>query len=436
MYSRTSRLITLFGCLALLSTGCGHKGPPMPPPLQNPAVTTNLAVQQRGSELIVTFGYPQTTLSGELLTELERVEYWELVRPVPDWTAQDSDGDEEANQADAEAGDESSETADEPEDLPVEEIAPEDAPETEKEDEEPVDEDLPAVPKPSKEQQVAVEPLEFQATARLRLTLEGAELKSAIAGDTISMRFPLDPDPEGEIGHIFAVKTFSGPRLASPFSNLATLVRRTPPPAPAGFTVEALPIGIRISWENEKAADLKTADDSTVDDPTEEEDGLKGFNIYRRDAQSRNYDKPLSLVPATTDQHYDRTPQYGNRYIYSMTAVAENLPLIESALAGEREIDYQDRFAPSPPINLVALAEPNRVRLLWDAGRAPDLAGYVIFRRQGDGEFLRLNSEAVVDAEYTDLSVTSGTSYDYRVAAVDQLGNLGDPGSPATARVP
>lgn len=422
MYSKTSRLITVLGILALSSAGCGHKGPPMPPPLQNPALTTNLAVQQRGLELILTFAYPQTTMSGELLTELQSVEFWELVRPVPDWAAPEDSAEalptEEAEPVDEDAAE------------------PPDGDGDDEQDEE--DEDAPLVPKPSKEELVAVEPLEFQATAQLRLTLEGAELKSAIVGDTITMRFPLDPDVEGEIGHIFSVRTYSGPRLGSPFSNLATLVRRTPSPAPTGFTVEALPIGIRISWENEKAEVQATAGDSTVAAATddEDEDGLVGFHIYRRDAQSRNYDKPLLLLPPTTDQYYDRSGQYGNRYIYSMTAVAENPPLIESALAGEREIDYQDRFAPAPPINLVALAEANRVRLLWDASRAPDLAGYVVFRRQGDGEFLRLNAEAVTDAEYNDLSVVSGTSYDYRVAAVDQLGNLSDPGQPATARVP
>ncbi len=438
-----TRLLTL-GFLTVLAAGCGHKGPPLPPPLKNPAPTTDLAVQQRGSELLVTFSYPQTTLSGELLTDLESVEYWELKRPVPGWS--EGGGSEEAATESAEEAsdlDEPSEptTPDDPEEPAEEgEESSGEEPKEEEDDEGEADDDF-VPPPPSKEQLVAVEPLEFQATAQLRLTLAGAELKSAIAGDSIVMRFPLDPDPTEELGHIFAVKTFSGPRLGSPFSNLATLVRRTPPAPPAGFNVEAVPAGVHITWENEAAAveadsegDAESGMDAT--DGEETEDGPSGFHIYRRDAQSRSYGQPLVKLPGTAAHHFDRTAQYGNRYIYSVTTVAETRPLIESALAGEREIDYQDRFAPPPPINLVALAEPGRVRLLWDASRVSDLGGYVVFRRVGDGEFLRLNSELITDPEYNDLAVAAGTSYDYQVAAVDQIGNQSDPGAPVSALVP
>ncbi|MDH4067233.1 MAG: hypothetical protein OEW19_22760, partial [Acidobacteriota bacterium] len=62
--------------------GCGHKAPPFPPPLKNPAQTTDLMVLQRGQAAILSFSYPQTTMAGEHLERLERIEIWRTKKPV------------------------------------------------------------------------------------------------------------------------------------------------------------------------------------------------------------------------------------------------------------------------------------------------------------------------------------------------------------------
>jgi diaminopimelate epimerase len=404
--------------------------------LKNPNPSYDLKIQQRGSELILSFSYPQTTIGGLPLPELYGVEYWELLKPVPEWASAEEEGETEAvieEGAEAASADSdepglepgsSKEASEEPSEEPVdrdksegddvgEEAEVGDAKETaEGEDEDEEDEKAdeaeptPVAPQPTKEQLVAVEPLEFVAAALLRLTLEGPELQSSIVGDRIVMRFPLGEEPPQETAHIFGVKTLVSPRIASPLSNLATLVRRVPPPPPKGFSAEAQAGGILITWENELAkieleAEPAAATSGTPATPATppplpppfgeaiEEDGLRGFHIYRRLARDRAYGERLGAVGPTMDQYLDRTAQYGSRYIYSITGVMETRPLVESGLAGEREINYQDRFAPPPPRNLIALAEAGRVRLLWDASLASDLAGYIVFRRRGDGDFRR-----------------------------------------------
>ena len=378
----------------------------------HPATTYDLEIEQRGEELILTFTYPQTTISGLPLAELAKVEYWEVKKPVPEWVEPGAESEEDAAQAsdateDETGGEETTLQAEDPEDLEgidekdAEDQEGDEAEEDETEDEMPDEEPVamtPPVPAPlppTKEQIAAVEVLEFDATAQLKITLEGAELDAAIVGDKISLRIPFsEADREEETAFIYAVKTFADPRRGTGLSNLATLVRREPPAAPRDFEVEAEAGGVRVSWFNDKAVSLvaatgetpvatPVAQDPATDPALEDEEELEilAYRIYRRAAQARVYGLHIAEVMGTADEYVDRTAQYGNRYIYSLTGLALRLPLVQSALAGEAEVDYQDRFAPPVPRNVLAFAEPGRVRLLWDASPAPDLAGYIVFHR-------------------------------------------------------
>ncbi len=91
-----SRGLALGGVLLLLGAvlACGRKADPRPPPLKHPARTLDLAIQQRGAELILSFTYPRATAGGLALEELEAVEFWELVQPLPA-PAEEEEGAEE-----------------------------------------------------------------------------------------------------------------------------------------------------------------------------------------------------------------------------------------------------------------------------------------------------------------------------------------------------
>jgi hypothetical protein len=410
----------------------------------HPAAVRDLTIQQRGEELLLSFTHPQTTVSGLPLPELQAVEYWELVKPVPVWTPPTDAEAEEEESTETIEGDPDQEDLEEPEEAPAaeEEPAKEEEETAAEQDEEEEDEKAAEAPPPSKEELVAVDALEFTATARLRLRLEGTALTSAISGDRILVRLPIDrtaipaaevdPDTEQpELASIFSVKTVTGPKLISTFSNVATLAYRTAPEPPRSFSVEAGPGGVTISWER--------AGEEVI-----------AYNVYRRNAQSRYYDRPLASIPAKVEpeetdepvtpeeapKHIDRSAVFGQRYIYTLTAVSLQTPLVESALAGEREIDYADRFPPSAPENVIALAEPGRVRLLWDASPEHDVLGYHIYRRQPGGDFRLLNEEEVVDLEYSDRSVASTTRYEYQIVAVDREQNRSKPSVVVAAAVP
>ena len=393
----------------LLLTGplwlaCGRKEPPRPPASKVPAKIIDLSVQQRGMELLLTMTYPSTTMGGLALSEIEAVEIWEAVRYTSPLVSEEltSEDDELAIEADGVPGE-----------APIEEAEAVAEEETEL--------GLFQLPTelPGEEQMedlVTVDPREFRQSAQLRWTLQGTELSSAVHGGQLLVRLPIDEIPEQEEVRVFAATTLAGPRLVSQFSNLVKIGLREPPDPPTSISVASTASGVELDWEG----------DST---------GME-FNVYRRDADVKEYGPPLATVPTETQSFTDRSAAFGKRYIYTVTTVSSTRPLVESRIVSEHEVNFEDRFPPSPPENIVALAEEGRVRLLWEMSRENDVAGYRVFRQAPGEEFRAITPELVTGSELLDRDVASGTTYVYFVTAVDGANNQSEASKATTAQVP
>lgn len=260
------------------------------------------------------------------------------------------------------------------------------------------------------------------AAARTVVELSGETLSAALVGDRVRISVPLPQLPaEPAVAHVYAVLTRAatprGPGEISAPSNRAVLVPRTPPPAPAGLDVKADREGILVSWE-----------------PVAE--ATAGYAVYRRPAAQPDWSAPLAVAETTASEWRDRHAAYGQRYVYTVTALAQAEPPIESAPQGEREVDYQDRFAPAPPTGLRAVALPGEVRLLWETSPDADVAGYRVERASGDGEFTPLSGELATGLETIDAMATRGERLRYRVRAVDGVGNVSEPGEVVEVELP
>jgi hypothetical protein len=256
---------------------------------------------------------------------------------------------------------------------------------------------------------------EMAAAAQLLATLSGPELQSAISGDAVVVRLPLPAPATPPAMHAFAVKTTAQGGETSGWSNVVRLLPRVPPAPPADLAVTARAGGIELAWS--PAAD-----------------GGAGYVVYRRPAESRAYGEPLVTLPAEARGHLDTTAVYGTRYIYTVTSLAAQEPRAESGFAGEREVDYQDRFAPAPPQDVVALPREGGMELVWKPSVDTDVAGYHVYRRDPDADYRRLTTAPVAELKYSDSGLAAGLLYTYRVTAVDQSGNEGAPAPDAEAR--
>ncbi len=262
----------------------------------------------------------------------------------------------------------------------------------------------------------SAEPREFVAGARTLLTLRGSELTAAVVGDRIQIRLPLAESlPAEPLANIFAVRTAKGDETSA-ISNRVTLVPIEPPPPPRNLQANPTAGGIELAWE---------ADDDT-----------DGFDVFRRDAQLRGYGEPIRRIDGAQRRYLDTGARFDKRYIYTVRAVASVVPLIHSDEAGEREIEYEDRFAPPLPKNIVALAERAAIRLRWDASAADDVAGYVVYRREPGRDFHQLTPQPLTRTEYLDRGLASGLTYAYRLRVIDHKGNESELSKPVetTAR--
>jgi hypothetical protein len=261
----------------------------------------------------------------------------------------------------------------------------------------------------------------FQAAATPKLTLGPQDVGPATFGSRIVIPLPLpDPMPATPEARYYAVRTTGPTGDRSDLSNVVAIVLGTPPAAPERLSVTARPDGVLVEWSGTE--------------------GAAGYNVYRRAAAERSLGQPIHTAGPQERSWLDNTAQLGQSYIYGVTAVLSPAggqdPLVESTVASEQEVRYQDRFPPPPPLELVALAESGRVRLIWRATEADDLAGYFVYRRGAEGDFTRVTPQPLQETEYVDEAVSPGQTYSYRVTAVDQLGNESGPGAEVRASVP
>jgi hypothetical protein len=221
------------------------------------------------------------------------------------------------------------------------------------------------------------------------------------------------------VAHVYAVRTRAATGGVSALSNTAVVVPRVAPEGPAAFEATALKSGIALAWDADQGA-------------------TAGYAVLRRLAAESSWNAPLVLLDPGTTAWTDAGARYGQRWVYSVLSMASREPPIESAPRAEREVDYQDRFAPEPPGTLRALALPGEVRLVWEASPDADVAAYRI-ERVAIGSAAGFDTVATVpggELEHVDSGLAAGAAYRYRVRAEDGAGNVSEPGAAVEARLP
>jgi fibronectin type 3 domain-containing protein len=106
-------------------------------------------------------------------------------------------------------------------------------------------------------------------------------------------------------------------------------------------------------------------------------------------------------------------------------------------------VEATDIFPPAVPTNLAAVATAGEngagpaIDVSWQPVADPGLAGYAVYRREGDGAWQRISSAVpLVPPAFRDAQVQPGHTYRYAVSAVAQNGHESARSAEAEESVP
>ena len=182
-----------------------------------------------------------------------------------------------------------------------------------------------------------------------------------------------------------------------------------PPDKPRGLEATATHDSVTLTW----------------DDP--QDDSVTGYVILRRVRENDTGGEFSVLVPDTGSAaatYTDDTVASETRYTYRIKA-------INGAGTSERSrwvhIDIPAAPVPDKPTGLSATATHDSVTLTWNDPGDDSITGYVVLRRNRDTDDKGHFDELVADTgtaatTYTDDTVAAGTSYTYRIKAINGAG--------------
>ena len=159
---------------------------------------------------------------------------------------------------------------------------------------------------------------------------------------------------------------------------------------------------------------------------------LREGQVYRVRKKGPGQDEFAVAAEVKGDEWKDVEAVYGKQYLYSVQAL---VGVAESEVSPVVTITPVDTFPPSVPLNLSAVAGIGSVELTWDRSLAADLAGYRIYRAEGDAAPAMIG-QVQLGPSYSDKAVRSGVAYRYAVSALDAAGNESKPSEWVSATAP
>ena len=231
-------------------------------------------------------------------------------------------------------------------------------------------------------------------------------------------------------------------------SNRAAVAAGEAPGAVSGLTAEMTRRGVLLGWTPEGPEAGSTQIRlvrKLLTPPAPKQRGQAGSKQSSENALLAPEPEPLErslLVDAQASaggRALDEDARFNERYEYraqrvaTVIAGAQKLEL-DGPLSAPVEIDTKNTFPPAVPTGLAAVGTAGEsgagngprpsIDLSWQPNTEPDLAGYIVYRREDGGEWQRISpTQPVVGPAFHDANVTAGHTYQYAVSAVDQEGH-------------
>jgi len=154
---------------------------------------------------------------------------------------------------------------------------------------------------------------------------------------------------------------------------------------------------------------------------------------------------PLARIGESTEPTFqDKQIEFGKTYVYSVRSLLQYSGIaVESADSNLVHATPRAIFPPEAPQNLTVVRVPAQgensayLDLSWAISPETDIAGYNVYRNEQDGlPGIRLNSELLLTPAFRDMNAVPGHQYVYTATAVDRAGNESPASAPASGSIP
>ena len=210
----------------------------------------------------------------------------------------------------------------------------------------------------------------------------------------------------------YSVRSIDNLGNASARSTSVMAVDEDPPPAtPTGLTAEAGDGEVALSWNPVTDADLA------------------GYTLEIAESATGPWTTAADNLTTTTTTIDDLTN--GTTYHFRVRAVdTTGLASAPSTLVNATP---DDTTAPAAPTGLTATAGDSEVALSWNAVTDADLAGYTVEVAESAAGPWTTAAESLAGTATTIDGLTNGTTFHFRVRAVDTSANTSAPSGPVSA---
>jgi fibronectin type 3 domain-containing protein len=220
----------------------------------------------------------------------------------------------------------------------------------------------------------------------------------------------------------YAVEVLNSNGRSAGLSNQLTVPLFPTLPPPQQLSAKVTPQGVLLEW-------------SWPEHLPEASPLEFGLRIYRREENAKTETRvgQSSLRDHAEPRFIDESLEWERTYYYRVTfvSVASDSGKAELEVEGddspEVKVVVHDVFPPAAPTGLQAVfssvGQPNFIDLTWSPNSDAELAGYNVYRREEDGQAVKINPELAKIPTYRDGNIQPGKKYFYSITAVDLRGN-------------
>lgn len=246
------------------------------------------------------------------------------------------------------------------------------------------------------------------------------------------------------LGYFIELKNHNG--RSAGLSNAAEVVAGEAPAQVDGLAADMRKDGVVLHWTPAKAEPSATAvrlHRKLLTPPTAKPH--PGLLEPEPEPVERNL---LVESGSRAGRALDKEIRFGQVYEYRAQRVARvtvDGQTVELAgpISAPVRVEAKDIFPPAVPAGLAAVATVGEngaetaIDLSWQPVTDSDLAGYAVYRREGEGSWQRISpAQALAPPAFHDARVQAGHTYRYAVTAIDQNGHQSARSAEAEETVP